>query len=423
MNLKSILPADMYTIINKSIIDEIDKKNLITLYEPIIGAVAVSLYLTLLSDLDKLQIQSQDLTHHHLMSIMKCDLQLIKKARESLEAVGLLKTYFKDGDVASYIYELYSPLSAKEFLSHPIFNVVLYNNIGKKEYNSIINLYQKVNFNLDDYEDISKSINSTFSSSTIVPEFDVRVKETKSPHSNNIIDFDSITASIPKNILNEKSLTKKMKELINDLAFIYNLDTLKMSEVIRNAINENGFIIEKVLRQKVREYYTYMNNGKLPTLIYQAQPEYLRKPKGDSSNKAKIIYAFENTSPYDFLKSKYKGVAPTSRDLALLEYLRVDLDLKPAVINVLIDYVLNINNNKLTKSYVETIAGQWKRSGVETAEEAMNLAIKEMKRKPKTKEVKKTKEELPVWFKKDIKKEELSEDERLQMQELMKGFK
>ena len=42
-----------YTIDDKGNILEIDKKILIDLYQPIIGSKAVSLYLTLLNDLEK----------------------------------------------------------------------------------------------------------------------------------------------------------------------------------------------------------------------------------------------------------------------------------------------------------------------------------------------------------------------------------
>ena len=53
MRLISLLPADKYVVVNKTILTEIDKKNLINLYEPIIGVGATSLYITLLSDLDR----------------------------------------------------------------------------------------------------------------------------------------------------------------------------------------------------------------------------------------------------------------------------------------------------------------------------------------------------------------------------------
>ena len=39
----------------------------------------------------------------------------------------------KKDDVNNYVYVLYSPMTAQEFLNHPILNVVLYNNLGKKE--------------------------------------------------------------------------------------------------------------------------------------------------------------------------------------------------------------------------------------------------------------------------------------------------
>ena len=90
----SLLPADSYIVINKTILTEVDKKNLINLYEPIIGPLPISLYLTLWSDLDKSETMSVDYTHHHLMTIMKSSLDSIRIARETLEGVGLLKTYY-----------------------------------------------------------------------------------------------------------------------------------------------------------------------------------------------------------------------------------------------------------------------------------------------------------------------------------------
>lgn len=419
----SLLPADIYTVLNRTILTNEDKNNLIALYEPIIGPIAISLYLTLWRDLDYNQYMSKDYNHHHLMTIIKTDLQSIKVAREALEAVGLLRTFYKEGDVNSYVYELYSPMSPKEFLNHPVLNIVLYNNIGKVEYDAIKQNYQNINVDLSEYEDISKTLNMTFKSSNIVPEFDVRDRKYLSVNASNIIDFELLKSSIPKGILNERALNKKVRELIENLAFVYNLDTLKMAEIIRSALNERGLIVTDSLRKYARNYYTYQNNGKLPTLIYRSQPEYLKSPAGDTSKRAKIIYVFENTRPYDFLKSKYHGVTPTNRDLRLLENLMCDLELKPAVVNVLIDYVLKKNNNKLNQAFVETIAGQWKRSGIETADEAMRFAEKEQKKMMKKAPTNiKTPEATPVWFKEEIKSNEASAEEQKELEELLKGL-
>ena len=90
-----ILPADTYTVVNKTILNSNDRKLITMLYQPIIGYTATSLYFSLIDDLDKLELLSDDLTHHHLMSTMQLRLETIVEARKKLEAVGLLKTYFK----------------------------------------------------------------------------------------------------------------------------------------------------------------------------------------------------------------------------------------------------------------------------------------------------------------------------------------
>ena len=73
------------------------------------------------------------------------------------------------------------------------------------------------------------------------------------------------------------------------------------------------------------------------------------------------------------------------------------------------------------KAFIETIAGQWARLGIKTAREAMKEAEKEYKKKPK-KEVKNV-SKLPVWFGKDQTKEEISEEEQKEMENLLKEFR
>ena len=427
MRVISLLPADIYTIVNKTVLTEVDRKNLITLYEPIIGPLAVSLYLTLWRDLDKLEIMSVDYTHYHLMTILKTDLESIKTAREAIEGVGLLKTYYKEGDVNNYVYELYAPLSAHEFFSHPIFNIILYNNLGKKEYDLIKKEYESIKVDLTGYQDITKLLNMTFKTiSKNIDNIEIKAHNSLNIELVSNIDFNLLVESIPKGLLNEKAFNKKIKELINQLSFLYNFDTLKMAELIRTVINEKGFIEKEELRKRARKYYQYDNGGALPTLIYRTQPEYLKNPTGDTTKRGKIIHVFETTSPYDFLKSKYKGSRPTPRDLKLLEYLVVDLELKPAVVNVLIDYVLRRNDNKLNQAFIETIAGQWKRLNIKTADDAMKIAEKEHKKYTK-KAIKVTNktvsEKEPLWFNENITKEEVSKQEKEELEDLLKEFR
>lgn len=427
-----LLPADLYIVVNKTVMNEQDRKLITTLYQPIIGYSAVSLYFTLVDDLDKRNLMSEDLTHHHLMSTMQLKLSDILIARKKLEAVGLLKTYYKEDHVNHYVYQIYSPMSAAEFLNHPILNVVLYNNLGKKEYEKIVDYYKIPRVNLKEYQDITSSFSEVFTSisgNTFIENDNIIDRNSNKLTLKSEIDFDLLISSIPSRMISDRCFNSETKNLINSLSYVYHIDNLNMQGLVRNSINEKGLIDKNELRKACRNFYQYENSGKLPTLIYSKQPEYLTSPKGDNSNWAKMIYTFENTTPYDYLKSKYKGAEPSSRDLKLVESLMVDMKLKPGVVNVLLSYVLKINNQKLNKNYVETIAGQWARLHIETVEEAMKISEKEHKRLKKklqntTKNTtkSKTKEALPEWFDKNIDKEDISEEEKKELDELLKEF-
>lgn len=417
----TLLPADRYVVINKTILTDADRKYLISFYEPIIGHLAISLYLVLINDLEESKGVSRDFTHHHLMSLLKTPLKILKEAREALEATGLLKTYFKKGDVNNYIYEIYSPLSPSEFFNHPILNIVLYNNIGATEYEYLKKQYQKLKVDTKEYIDITKKLDDVMESGINVSVVDVKERSINDIEVKDQVDFDLILSSIPKGIINEKVFTKKTKELINNLAFIYKIDTLKMIELIRSVLNEYGMIDKDNLRINARKMYQF-NNGTLPTLIYRSQPEYLKSPVGDNSMRGKIIEMFEKLNPVDFLRNKYGGAKPTNRDIKLIENLIIDLEMPPAVVNVLLDYVLRKNNNKLATNYIETIAGQWKRAGLKNASEAMDFAEKENKKFTKKLDTVKVSKE-PVWFNKVEKIEEMSDADKEELENLLKEFK
>ena len=393
------------------------------LYQPIVGSTSINLYFTLWSYLDKTEIMSSSWTHHHITNSMGITLSEFVSAREKLEGIGLLKVYVKKDTVNNYVYEMYSPLSASEFFNNPILNTVLYTNIGNDEYKKVKEYFKLPRLNLSNYEDITCKFNEVYESTNLInmTSTDIKKKNFQKLDILSSLDLDNIFSSIPEEMLNMRSITRETKDLIIKLGFIYDLNDEEMSNIIRNSINEKHNIDKDLLRSNSRNYYRFENSGKLPSIVYHNQPEYLRKPVGDTSKRAKVIYQFETTSPYDFLSSKYEGAKPTKTELSLLEYLLIDLNLNPGVVNVLIDYVLKINNNKLTRAFVDTIAGQWKRNKIETVEDAMNLASKEQKVKKNKVSVKKI-EEKPTWFDEDIKATSDLEKQK-ELEELLKEFR
>ena len=420
-----VLPADTYVVINKTILTDQDRKLVTMLYQPIIGSNAINLYFTLWSYLDKQEFMSKEWTHHHLVTNMRMKLTDIQQAREKLEAIGLIKTYYQKKDINRYVYAVYSPLSASEFFKNPILSISLYNNIGEIEYQNILKYFKMPTIDLDGYEDITAKFDEVFE---VISEnrLDVLINDIQNKSSSNLeltskIDLLDVVSTIPDEMLNKNSITHDTQELIYKLSFIYNLSKEDMQELIRNSVDERKLINKSLLRKNAQNYYQFEHNGKLPSLIYRNQPEYLKNSSNDSSPRAKIIYQFENTSPYDLLLRKYNGAQLTKNDKDILSMLAIDMNLKPGVINVLLDYVLKINNNKLTYNFVQTIASQWKRAGIETVKDAMSIAEREYKNRKDHRKIKKENSK-PAWYGENIEATKASDEEILEIESILSNF-
>ena len=428
----SLSPADTYFVINKSILDNEDRTILTLLYQPIIGPIPIMLYFSLWADLDKSELMSTELTHHHLATNMQISLPELQEARKKLEAIGLLKTFYKEENINIYIYQLYSPIKANDFFNHPILNIVLYNNTGKKEYERIKGYFKMPRINTSTYEDITASFTDVFSSVPLtsydIVNDDIRKNNIRKLNLDTNFDFEFLESSLPKTMDKNKIFTKDIKELILQLSFLYQLDVVKMQDIIPICLTEKGTINKEELRKTCRNYYQFDNHGLLPTIIYNTQPEYLKKPPGDTSKRAKMIYTFETINPYELLKSKNNGSEPTTRDLKLAEDLIIKYGLNHGVVNVLLDFILKTQNNKLNRSYAETIAGQWQRNKIETVEEAMKLAEKEYNKKNKKTQSNITnkkiikEEKTPEWFDKKIEKKEATQEEQNEMINLLNKY-
>ena len=424
----SLMPADNYIVINKSIITEEDKKILNMLYLPIIGPLPIMLYNMLLNDLDKLQLVSDVSIHAKLLSNLHISNTELMEAKNMLEAIGLLKTYIKEDTVNNYIYELYSPVSAHEFFSHPIFNIVLYNNIGKKEYDKLVLCFKLPKINKDGYTEITKTFNEVFESipytSANISSDNIRKYNKLKLNIDSSLDMNFLIDSMSQQI-EKKVFTRDLQELIISLAYLYDIDVMKMQKIIGTCITERGTVNRDELRKTCRNHYQFDHEGVLPTITSITQPKHLRKAIGDTSKMAKMIYTFETISPYELLKSKNKDAEPTKRDMKLIEDLMIDYKLNAGVVNVLIDYVLKTNDNKLNRSLVETIAGQWSRNKIETVEEAMDIAKKNHKSVKKKVSVRndiKTKE-VPDWINENIEVNNATDEEIKAMEDLLKEYR
>lgn len=398
-----VLPLDSFIVINHTFLNDQNREVLSLLYQPIMGSIAFNLYVTLWGF-----IGNENINHYDIVNTMQIKLEDICKAREKLEALGLLKTYVKKGDLNEYIYELYSPLTAYEFINNPILDTSLFNNVGKKAYENIVNKFSIPNINLSEYKDISKTFRDVFS-----------FTQTKRINNKNIvkvkhlgldfeptIDLREVLGNIPSELIDYKSIDSNTRMLIYQLALVYGYDNKTMTTIIEDSLGCNKKIETDVLKTNCRNYYKFENKNHVPAIVDREQPYAWRSNTNGGSKLDLYIQELEEASPKEFLTSKNGGCEPTRADLKLIEYLLIDLNLKPGVVNVLIDYVLRINNNKLNKAYVEKIASQWIRCNINTVADAINIAKGENKKK-----IKQQSKKLPDWLDKEIKSDLMSEEE------------
>src|SRR5699024_11703218 len=129
---KELQPVDAYTVNMSQPFSAYDQKFLTLFYQPLIGSVAMSLYMTLVADAER---GDEQFNHYYLMNVLSLPLKPIFEARISLEAIGLIRTYVKDhGNDRAFIYELSTPLYAKAFFVDPLFSTFFFSNISYLSY-------------------------------------------------------------------------------------------------------------------------------------------------------------------------------------------------------------------------------------------------------------------------------------------------
>ncbi|MGF2617341.1 Replication initiation and membrane attachment protein [Rossellomorea vietnamensis] len=421
-----IQPVDRYTVCLNGVIQEYERKAVTFLYQPLIGPVCYSLYMTLLNEVEENKLNSEQSSHYHLMNFLSSNLPDVYEARMKLEGIGLLKTYEKqDGDPREFIYEVQPPLSPQQFFSDGMLNVYLFRKIGKTHFNRLKKFFCDDEKDFSQYREVTRSFQDIYTSSQSINLLDEEAESASSlsegkrftePRNSSGVpvdtidfDFDLLLAGLTQNMVPRRSFTPDVKDTVAKLSCLYSIDPLQMKNVVLSALTEDDEINIEELRKAARDWYQLHNAGDpLPDLQTKNEkpPEASRKPP--ATKEEELIEYLETTSPKEVLKDISGGIEPAKSDLQAIEEVMISKKLSTGVANVLLQYVLLKTDMKLTKGYVEKIASQWVRKKVSTAQEAMELAKKEHKEYLSWAEGKKDNkrnykkpvrtEKLPDWF-------------------------
>lgn len=342
---------DIYRVIKSESIGEKLISSLFLMYQPIIGHRAISLYMTLLSDENVFLFQN----HNRLSLITNMSINEIESERKRLEEVLLLKTFSRRIDnKEEYVYKLLNPLTINEFLKHDIFSVLLKKSLGIQEFQNILSSFYR-DEKLNDFKEISAKIDYSADPFYNGVEFK-KIEEVNLNNMMSNIDFDyeKLLRETTPLIFPIKARTSENLKTIGNIANLYGLSVDDMNFLIGKCSNfENESLDIELLKSMALSI----------------------KPKDKKINDKYEL------SPIVFLQNIQNGTEVTKVDARLLEYLSLKLNMKNDVINILVEYVLDISNNRLPRNLVEKIAGEWIRENINTKDKAKSKIQKENKSK------------------------------------------
>jgi len=383
---KELQPVDSFIIQMPYPLADRDRHLVTMLYKPIVGSDAMSLYFTLWSESEAPAIE--EMSHYYLMDVLNMSLKKIFDARVALEAIGLVKSWKKDNELKrTFIYEILAPLDAATFFSEPILATSLYSVIHEKAYLRIRERFVKKPLLQSGYENVSRDLQDVFKSNhdytklshIFTPEqLDQPSRPKKLPFYSQDFDFDLLKSGLSEVMIPSNVLTLPIKELIAKVAFLYSLNAIDMQKVLMMAIDDQNKITEERLKKTAADYYKLSISSKPPRINQklEQQSESVTQEGKPTKDQALIKY-MEETPPLEVLRDISNGNEPLPVEVELANELIFKYGFPPAVVNVLLQFVLIRAKKKLNKNYVHKIAAHWQRENIQTAEQAIEISRKE----------------------------------------------
>lgn len=370
---------DFFEVQSASNFTDYDNKILLRLYQPLCGYAPISIFMTLISELEgEKTIITSLKNHHRLFATLSMTADKFVKNRKYLEALGLLKTFYLESDKETkYIYLLKSPVLPDRFFSHPILDSLLKSRLNDEEYERTkIYFAYKIKIK-NNYEDISVKFQDVFkvndhSGYSATGNYDLKGRN--EAQINLTFDFEAFFLGlkdyqIPKNIIGAAELNK-----IAEYASLYNISAVEMRTLVAQSLemidNSKRINMERLAIIAKRFYET---RG---TVVIEKKTVSKNSAKIDNNGTlAKKLDLFTSISPAEFLKLSNNNMEPLACDLKLIADLKNETNLEDEVINVLLSFSLQKFDNKLITNYIKKVAGGFLRNNIHTAYDAMNSLL------------------------------------------------
>ena len=345
-------------------------KTLNMLYQPLVGHEGVSLYLTLASDVKQLSLCKATALVSRVLKITGMSLKSFNDALKKLEALKLVTTYLYQDD-QRYLFEINPPLEPLKFFENSILNTLLKERLGEDDYAKTVLNYKIPIIKESTYQDVSARFGDVFELVMQGEQFQAKPKSIINKPQNRIFDWDyqSFEQELANYQIPAKIITAKVKERIIQLGHLYRVDALTMLSIVRQAIHDEKIDLEMVATL-AQNHYELVEPATIEN-VYRYAPV---TPGNLGEVKDKHLYYLKTASPFEVLQDHQGGVEPVKRDLQVVESVMSSLQLNVEVMNVLIEFTLMVCDNKIVKAFMETHGASWRRSKIETAQDAIAKA-------------------------------------------------
>ena len=443
----NILPNQLYRVFKSRPLTTEGKDALIHLYQPIIESDALALYLTLTAD--QQDPQASEFIHLDILNAMNVGLQRFIQARNKLEGIGLLKTFEKEDDELgiTFLYHLQEPVHASDFFQDELYSFLLLNHVGERKFRQLVSLFQPAKWQAEGYQEVTASFMDAYRLDTQqfaaneeeLQEVNGKFQDTQSRLvlDEQQLDWDFLLYEAQRRYIRADNFDKDFRQKLLLYHSLYGYDVMELLDLMTDSVSlTTGKIdqkaLEQLILQKARTRFTKTENKVDPTSNEEIRRFNTLKQNGYSDNDLALIRESENNAPMAFLKAikAEKKSFVTDSEQWLLKSLVERSPLSNSVINVLIHYVLVVQNNAaLPASYVNNIAAQWSELQVKTAEEAIKHVrdlVKEAKEKrtrPQSPSKKIIREEkLPSWAEKPVEETTLSPERQAEIDKKLQAY-
>ncbi|XJS11323.1 DnaD domain protein [Aerococcaceae bacterium WGS1372] len=409
-NVGSLQP---FELVGQRDLGNIFLQSLTQLYQPIIGPVSVSLYITMMSLPKPVNVDHRvALRHNIFLNKMKMGIDSFNKARVRLEAVGLLRSYrdkqFNSDPIHQTIqYHLKLPVLPEDFFQDPLLSTALLKQLGEEDYQ---NIYEQFQVNeIDEHRYVEET--SVFQKVLYpleVPEENKQPMTSKeefvpSPG----FDYNRFLNYLLSEGINHTILTQQLKRQVYAIYDVYGNSETELANFVFSATDKTDGTLDLDFLKQIAEKHnkkkesSWQTPSNLPSQEEQRMGEnrtsQMFTPEELKTRREQIKVQFPNLleediqlvlsceqMPSNMFLSKTKEAKKTFATDSEQFYIK-DLSQKSRlnehVINFLIYYLLIINHRpNLFKGELERTASEWEQEDLTNVPKAMEY-IRSLRKK------------------------------------------